>query len=412
MDPPKEIETTHPFRGENNPLSNLFLVTEGVTYDNKHYPSVEHAYKSQEAIYKEREDLVPVIADLPRGLDAMRMVNDAVKGVENEEWTLNRVSIMKTLLEDKFTCSNAFRETLLSSTGILVEATTNQYWGSGLKGIIPTKETLSSKWPGQNKMGKLLTEMRDAKQAELTTAAEPKASTTSPATSVSVIDTIQEEDEEEMEPVLYSEIHTATVTGTTVILSDSMLCNATPSANLMIQGQSGASLDAVPSLLHQAALATEGQIGNIVIAIGVVDVMNNESVCPVNVSINKAVDQASVLFPDTQVILSAILPRKGKGQAIADCNRRIKEVNNYMKEYSNYRSNLEFVSHHQSFATATENMYRDTHGLHLSQHGMDTVIKNIEDFVGKKCSTPLRCKRIRSVGTPPSAEKPQKVTKK
>ena len=190
-----------------------------------------------------------------------------------------------------------------------------------------------------------------------------------------------------------------------------MLCDATPRDHVMIEGRPGASLDAVPALLHHAALTTEGQIENVVIAIGVVDVMNNASVSPVNVLVNKAVDQASVLFPDSPIVLSSILPRKGKNKAVAECNRKINEVNSYMQEYAKYRSNLEYVNHHHIFVSSTEKMYKDSHGLHLSQHGMDIIVKNIVDFVNKRCSTP-RNKRPRSAGTPPSLEKQLKVLKK
>jgi ribA/ribD-fused uncharacterized protein len=145
---------------------------------------VEHGYKSLQVVYYGRDDLLPVIEQTKCAMDVMKMVNRKLEGFNCEEWTLAKYNIMKALLEEKFLHFEDFKNAILESTGTIVEATNHAYWASGLPGIRATKDTPIDQWPGQNKLGELMMEMRDSYKAStqpsegLSTQEEQLASTT------------------------------------------------------------------------------------------------------------------------------------------------------------------------------------------------------------------------------------------
>ena len=365
-----------------------------------------------ECKYKGREDLLETITQTNRALTVMQLVNGAISEVQNEEWTIARVNIMKSLLDEKYNKCPAFRDTLMSSTGILVEATDNMYWASGvIGGISATKETPSNQWPGQNKLGRLLMELRESKQRDekeqnipeenladnvmiITSAADisiPEIAV--PAT------TAEQQEVDKQDSELF----------TTVILTDSILCDAVSTDTITVAGKGGAHLGDVPELLHKAARESPGEIAEVVIAIGITDVMNNTTAGQVNVLVNIAVDHVADMCPNTPIFLSSILPRKGKSQAIKECNKRIIEVNSYMEEYAKHKPNLAYINSHFLFNTTKKALYKDSAGLHLSEEGIHSVMNNIEQAVSNKGSTTPRSKRQLSASTPPSTEKLSKL---
>ncbi len=63
----------------------------------------------------------------------------------------------------KYSCCTHAREKLLDSKLVLVEATGDPYWGSGLN-VVQTLECLSDYWPGKNMLGEILMEVCDEVQ--------------------------------------------------------------------------------------------------------------------------------------------------------------------------------------------------------------------------------------------------------
>ena len=175
----------HPFRGENDVLSNLYRLKDPLIYNGKQHYSVEHGYKSAKCKYYGREDLLQSIDNTERPTTMMYMVNDELKqtilDAENlDNWRDNEVAVMRKMLKAKYDVCPEFRiELMRTKDSILVEATSHMKWASGLPGITPTLYTDPKNWPGENMMGKLLMELRasmnDESNPQLTTPVAPVA---------------------------------------------------------------------------------------------------------------------------------------------------------------------------------------------------------------------------------------------
>ena len=144
------------FKGRNCPLSNLYDVQ--MTIDDVTYGSNEHYYQSQKCIEHNRPDIQVKVMKAPTGKKAMEE-GKAVKATA--EWTYTKgVSIMDKGASIKFQLDEC-RDFLLSTNGIIAEATTNGYWGIGID--IASSEALDiEKWSGSNLMGEILTNLRDS----------------------------------------------------------------------------------------------------------------------------------------------------------------------------------------------------------------------------------------------------------
>ncbi len=76
------------------------------------------------------------------------------------EWKEIMVEEMLETNRLKYTSCDHAREALLSSKVVLVEATSNLFWGTGLPPKL-TRHTLSDYWPGENHMGKVLVHLHE-----------------------------------------------------------------------------------------------------------------------------------------------------------------------------------------------------------------------------------------------------------
>ena len=143
------------FKGKHCPLSNLFDVE--FTVDNVVYRSNEHYYQSQKCIEMEKRDTYQKVMKAKTGHDAITLGR---KVEAPTEWTYSRgVSIMEKGATAKFQVEEC-RDFLLSSSGIIAEATTNGYWGIGID-IGPPEALDMEQWHGSNLMGEVLTNLRD-----------------------------------------------------------------------------------------------------------------------------------------------------------------------------------------------------------------------------------------------------------
>lgn len=118
------------FKGEENPLSNLYECT--VCYNGFYYASSEHAYQYCKCYYHEEYDLCDSILkeESPR-----IVMNIGRKCDTTPDWNNMKLQIMNDILCAKFICCKPYRDILLQNKGKkLVEATYNKFWGGFGKG--------------------------------------------------------------------------------------------------------------------------------------------------------------------------------------------------------------------------------------------------------------------------------------
>ncbi len=76
----------------------------------------------------------------------------------SNEWIEEAIPVMTKCVWAKLEGCPHARETLVESSGRLVEATSDTFWGSGMS-VEMTRSTLPDYWPGKNSMGKILNEL-------------------------------------------------------------------------------------------------------------------------------------------------------------------------------------------------------------------------------------------------------------
>ena len=131
-----------------------------IEVDGEKFPTVEHYVQAMKAKeFKDDEIYNKIIkAKTPKAVKAM---GQKVKNFIKEVWDEKRDKIVRIGVKAKFTQHPELRKQL-QETGdkIIGEADPRDtYWGIGT-GIESDKSKKPSKWRGQNKMGKLLMELR------------------------------------------------------------------------------------------------------------------------------------------------------------------------------------------------------------------------------------------------------------
>ncbi len=102
-----------------------------------------------------------IVLKAESGFDAVQIVHEVLPDTETKsDWWDKAVEVMTTSNRLKFNACKHAQEMLLDTNVVLVEATSNVFWGSGLNPE-KTMSTLSDYWPGQNYMGKLLVCLHD-----------------------------------------------------------------------------------------------------------------------------------------------------------------------------------------------------------------------------------------------------------
>ena len=477
MGPIPGKHASHPhvlaFRGQQDVLSNLYIVKEGVYYDGKRFNSVEHGYKAQKANYHEREDLIQSVDLTHNARTMMKYVDKELENVPiKEEWISQRQRIMKTLVSSKAQRCPEFRQTLLDSKDkILVEATSHPLYASGLPGIQETYECPPEEWPGKNRLGEIMMEVRmeiinkeedkntdsinntdegdttqQAAQALTQVTLQDPNNNTKPSTSNSVsanmntITIIQDRSEANTVPnaastpklsLLKSDLmeastdgidavstptHTPTLMdnnddGVDIVLGDSLLSGVAAPDGMLIVAESGASLDTISPLIERATKATKSQLVNsVVIALGVNDLNRTKSSGATNALFNTAVEKVKSSFPDTNTFISGVIPRRETHESIKQCNDKIVEVNNYLREAAK-PGDFGFIGNSNTFNKALHEQYhkkQDPSGLHLNTSGQKKLVAIIQDALTKKTQS---IKRSRSEATPDSVKKDTKSRK-
>ena len=144
----EDEESITGFSGRWEALSNWFPAT--VVWSGKQYPSVEHAFQAAKA------EAEPEQAEAIRKAASPKEANALGQALSlPPTWERQRLTLMETLLRDKFRRDSALRERLLRTENKNLIA--NNKWGEAFWGV--------SGGNGGNNLGKLLMSLRDEARA-------------------------------------------------------------------------------------------------------------------------------------------------------------------------------------------------------------------------------------------------------
>lgn len=145
-------------KGEYRNFSNMSQ--HPIEVDGKNYPSVEHYFQGMKAKeFKDTEMEEKIVK--AKTAKAVKAMGKKVKNFVKEVWDSKRDEIMRTGVRAKFIQHPELRKQLLETGDRMIgEASARDtYWGIGTS-VESEKSKFPEKWRGQNKMGKLLMELR------------------------------------------------------------------------------------------------------------------------------------------------------------------------------------------------------------------------------------------------------------
>lgn len=148
--------------GYKDPLSNHYMCD--IRVMGQTFPSAEHAYKHTQAINAKRPDIASKIKNAAHA----GVVKELAREIPfNPKWEGRKEEVMTKILYSKMDQSAPFRQALQETEGkILVgSAAGDFFWGSGLT----TQHTIHTKperWPGKNKLGLILQDLREKLEEE------------------------------------------------------------------------------------------------------------------------------------------------------------------------------------------------------------------------------------------------------
>ncbi|XP_056003450.1 uncharacterized protein LOC130049620 [Ostrea edulis] len=130
------------------------LTAVNVNVNGELHKSTGHAFQLTKAIRNGDISAADRIRSASNALEAKR-IGDVVK--TNSSWETEKVEVMTTIIEAKFKQVKSFRDTVqkLDPNTTVVEATQDDFWGSGLDEAA-TLNTRPKAWPGLNKLGKII----------------------------------------------------------------------------------------------------------------------------------------------------------------------------------------------------------------------------------------------------------------
>lgn len=134
--------------------------------DGKKYPTVEHYYQAMKAETFEDKEVFDklLVTKTPKAAKAQ---GKTVKNFIKEVWDSKREAIMEKGVRAKFTQHPELRKKLLETGDKVIGKADgrNTFWGIG-SSMVSDKSKVPSKWRGQNKLGKILMELRDVLKDE------------------------------------------------------------------------------------------------------------------------------------------------------------------------------------------------------------------------------------------------------
>jgi ribA/ribD-fused uncharacterized protein len=137
-----------------------------VEIDGVKYPTVEHYYQAMKAtLFKDEDSLKKILKT--KTAKAVKAVGKKVTGFVKELWDAGKDAYMETGMRTKFVQHPEIRKQLLDTGDKVIgfADARDTYWSIGTS-MTTEKAKFPSKWRGQNKLGKLLMQMRDDFRAE------------------------------------------------------------------------------------------------------------------------------------------------------------------------------------------------------------------------------------------------------
>ena len=299
------------FKGAHDPLSNFFpfnLQINGVIW-----PSVEHRYQYDKAIFFDQLELAEEILNAPHALHAKKLSKTLPK---SHSWDKHKLSVMKDLLYLKAEQCQPFRSKLLrSGKSKLSHPVSDSFWGAGKDG------------KGQEHMANLLTELRSKIQTNaLPQPQTPKRS--SPSNSSFLRSSSFPSPDKEVAFKIKPNIHQNTnnknkvwclpeIREKILVLGDSNLARITesPLPNIQIESYPGAKFHNILSVLGRAKNQTSLKIPeHVILSVGI----NNRTQNIFNTTIpnlKSLLAKAHRVFPNSKIHIAQVnysqnLPRE------------------------------------------------------------------------------------------------------
>ena len=171
----KEEEKNWPFRGFQMPLSNMWKCIQNFIYMGKEFDCTETAFQWKKAIDLQMPGVAAKIHNAPHGGAAKRIADRYIPEKDASEWSKSQAALktMEELLTIKADIDFQFLS-VLQETGdkVIVEATSDVYWGSGIADLDLAASTSQDFWIGQNILGEMLMDIRQRTKRQYLTVKE------------------------------------------------------------------------------------------------------------------------------------------------------------------------------------------------------------------------------------------------
>ena len=122
------------FKGKNSPLSNLFILEDGLVLKGILFNASEQAYQWEKCMLYQNFNIAQTILREKNPYEQMRL-GGLAKGTKEQEKTWLKLFYMSEILKIKLINSTAYRKSLKQSKDkILIEDTNHEFWGRGKTG--------------------------------------------------------------------------------------------------------------------------------------------------------------------------------------------------------------------------------------------------------------------------------------
>ncbi len=149
---------------ENKELSNFYETNFKI--DGVEYKSAEHAFEAIKAkTFGDDESFAKILK--AKSAQSAKSFGNKVKDFKEETWNEKQDEVMKSVVRAKFTQNLELRKKLLDTEDkLLANADSrDKYWGIGTSANTSIAKD-PKKWKGENKLGKMLEELRTQMKAE------------------------------------------------------------------------------------------------------------------------------------------------------------------------------------------------------------------------------------------------------
>ena len=170
---------------------------------------------------------------------------------------------------------------------------------------------------------------------------------------------------------------------------------------------------------------SDKNVNKVVLCLGTNDVTRNrDDSDQVNIRFTQAIAKVKQSFPESQLGVCSILPRKGKGQQISKINETTQNVNSFARKFCAKDTCLDYVDLTNEFlrqGNVLKSLFdtNDVSGVHISSEGEDKLCEMLSQYLslsntaGLPETPTMDRKRTRSetTGTPTSVDRKSKLSK-